>query len=233
MSRHLGVVEARLGTKGRGHPLARRLGGHPLLAWIVRRVSESPRLDEVVVMPSLADEADLLAELVPPGVSVVHGPGDLLCRYARLVERSGVDAVVRVNAAQGLADPVDVDRLVQVAETHPDCDYITYQTTEGRPAVLAAVGLLAEWCSARALRAADREAQTPELRNQVTGFLLSHPDRFALRLVALPTGVAARDGHRAAAGDEAWERVQALFEAQGPDAWNWQEITRLAAGNAA
>src|SRR5207247_2361286 len=96
------------------------------------------------------------------------------------------ESVVRVCADNPFIEPVFIDRLVATAHEHPECDYVGYCSSDGRPAILSSVGMFAEWCTAEALRRAAREARSPMDREHVTRYLYTHPEAFSLRFVPVP-----------------------------------------------
>ena len=77
---------------------------------------------------------------------------DCLAGFVATVDAFDARAIVHVAADSPFIDPVLVDRLVSTADAHPDCDYISYCFADGRPAILAQWGVVAEWCSAASLR---------------------------------------------------------------------------------
>jgi len=243
MSSTLGIVEARCeGLKGK---VARRLGGKPLLDWIVRQVTESQQLDDVVVVAanhvqsSLACDTPLdhddhappiesIDHLVPGNVALFHAASDdVLSTYRSILEDRPADAVVRICADTPFVDPALIDRLVCAAADHAGSDYISYALSNGRPAIFSPVGIFAEWCRAEAVRIADDEAIGRLDRCQPTRFVYSRPDRFAIRLLPAPEGLDRRDLRLTIDSEEDWDHTQAMFDALGPDRMNWHEVAEL------
>jgi spore coat polysaccharide biosynthesis protein SpsF len=207
---------------------ARRLGGKPLLEWVVRRLTDCQRLDRVIVLVGRGPEEQFVSELVPADVPIFAGDAqDLLARYEAALEEYPAEAVVRIGANSPFVDPVLVDRLVNTADEHPECDYIGYRRADGRPTLHSAVGIFAEWCRAEALRRAAREATSLADRQQPTRYLFSHPEKFAVRLIPAPPGLDRDDVRLAVESEEDWEHAQTIYEALGPDALDWQRIAGL------
>jgi spore coat polysaccharide biosynthesis protein SpsF len=224
----LGVVQARLGSDPFKGLLTRRLGGKSLLEWVVRRVTDCQRLDQVVVVTGDAPGDELLSESVPPDVPVLMASGsDNLDRVVSALEHYPADLLVRIPADAPFTDPVLIDRLVNTAAEHPACDYIGYSSGDGRPAILSTVGMFAECCRADALRKAAREAADPLDRRLVTRYLYSHPEKFTIRLVPAPVGLDRDDVRLTVNTEEDWEHAQIIFEALGPEALDWQRIAGL------
>jgi spore coat polysaccharide biosynthesis protein SpsF len=224
----LGVVEVRAERDSRRLTACRRLGGKSLLEWVVGRMTESQRLDQVVVLAPQCSAAAELAELVPPNVPfVVSHCGDTLGRYVDLLEQHPTEAVVRVVAEHPFVDPVLTDRLVNTADRHSDADYVGYCSRTGQPVVRSALGVIGEWISAAALRRANRTASDRNHREHVTSFICSHPENFQLRLVPIPRELDREDLRLTIGGEEDWERTQTIFEALGPEHLDYQRVAKL------
>jgi spore coat polysaccharide biosynthesis protein SpsF len=227
----LGIVQPQLGTETSKGRVARRFGGKSLLEWVVRRATDCQRLDRVVVLVPSGPEAQFVAELVPPDVPVVVGnTKDRLAGHVAALASYPARGVVRICAEAPFVDPVLIDRLVTTASEHPECDYIGYCRRDGFPTILSSVGMFAEWCRADALRRASDEITLQSDREQVTSYLYSHPEKFAVRLISAPPGLDRDDVRLAIDSEEDWDHAQTIFEALGPESLDWQHIARLLEG---
>jgi spore coat polysaccharide biosynthesis protein SpsF len=228
MLRTLGVIQACFPSQRFRYLAGRRLGGHSLLGWIVRRATDSTRLDGVIVLGSNAPEHRFSAELVPPDVPVFLAEGaDPLARFARALEQYPAEAVVRIMGDNPFIDPELVDRLVTAAESDPTCDYASYCSRDGRPAILSPVGIYAEWFRTKALRRADRAATALGDREHVTRYLYTHPEKFKLRLIPAPPAIDRDDVRLRVDGEEDWDHALTIYDALGPEAMEWQRIADL------
>jgi spore coat polysaccharide biosynthesis protein SpsF (cytidylyltransferase family) len=226
MRKALGIIEVRSAAGQMEAKLARKLGGKPLLELVVRRVSDCQRLSGAVVLLADLHEVERVRRLVPPDVEVfAPAARDPLGRFIATLDRFGADSMVRICAEHPFVDPVLIDRLVNTADAHPHCDYISYALSDGRPAILSQVGMLAEWCSAQALRTAHRDARSHAAREHVTEYLYAHPERFQVRLIPLPAELDRDDLRLKINREEDWEHAQAIYEAIGHDESDWQRIT--------
>ena len=206
----------------------RRLGGQSLLEWVVRRVTDSIRLDGVIVVAGDAAEHLWLSKLVPLDVPVVLSDRpDAMIRLLRALEEYRAEAVVCVQGDDPFIDPALIDRLITSAETAPECDYASYCLRDGRPAIMSPVGVCAEWFRVRALRRAVRGGQAPADRQQVTRYFCSHPENFNLRLIPAPEGIDRENVRLTIASDEDWDHALAIYDALGPEALDWQRIAEL------
>lgn len=224
----LGVVQVRASLSDASLKVSRKLGGKSLLEWVVRRVTDCLRLDGVVVVSASHDEQEQIAQLAPPDVPVFRGQAkDPLARLVAAIDEREARHVVRVCTDNPFVDPVLIDRLVTTADAHPDCDYISYCSADGRPAILKHLGVLAEWCSASALRRANREARQTRDRENATSFLYAHPEHFNVRLIPLPAELDRDDLRLRVDHEEDWEHMQVICEALGHDEWDWQRVAEL------
>ena len=206
----------------------RRFGGHSLLEWVVRRVTESMRLSGVIVVSCESLDHRSLCSLVPSDVPVfMAAGGDTLTRMTRALESYQAEAVVRVLGDNLFIDPALIDRLVRGAESQEDCDYASYGSRDGRPAVLSPVGVYAEWFRVRALRRADRSAKDPAERNDVAGHILAHPEKFRVHLIPAPEEIDRDDVRLTLASEDDWDNAMAIFDALGTEALDWQRIARF------
>lgn len=228
MLKTLGIVDACFGSCGARANAARKMGGKPVLEWVVRRATDCQQLGGVIVVTSALPENRFLTDLVPLDVPVFTGPReDALSCFAAALEDYPAEAAVRICARSPFIDPVLIDRLVSAAEAEPECDYVGYQSRDGRPAILSPVGVYAEWFRTSALRRAARRAKSAADRQQVTRHLYRHPEKFGVRLIPAPEPIDREDVRLTVDIEEDWEHALTIFEALGPDGLEWQRIANL------
>ena len=228
MLKTLGIVQACFASRRFRCVAGRKLGGQSLLERVVRRVTDSTRLDGVIVVACDRQEHRFIAELVPADVPVfAANDDDALHRFARALEEFPAEAVVRVRGDNPFVDPALIDRLVTAAEAHPHCDYVSYSLRDGRPAILSPVGVYAEWFRTGALRAAVRSARHSADREHVTRYIYSHPEKFHLRLIPAPPEIDREDIRLTVDREEDWDHALTIYDALGPEALDWQRIADL------
>lgn len=229
MAGTLGIVE--VGTTRHGAAVSelasRRLGGKPLVEWVVRRVTDSLLLDRVIVVTDATIEATVRS-LTPRDIAVfVSDQADMLGHFSAAARVFNADQVVRVGLENPFVDPALIDRVVSTANTYPGCDYIGYYSHTGQPVTQSRLGVFAEWARADAIYKADVLATCHDDRHHVTRFLYSHPELFQLRLLPVPARLDRSDFRLSIRGAEDWENVQMIVDALGPDHLAWQEIAGL------
>jgi spore coat polysaccharide biosynthesis protein SpsF len=224
----LGIVEACFASPRARIKAARKLGTKSVLEWIIRRTTDCEQLDGVIVVTSDALENQIVKELTPLDVPVfVSRRPDTLGSLAAALEEYDCHSVVRMSAERPFVDPTLVDHLICSARANPDCDYVSYASRNGRPAVLSPIGIFAEWFRTDSLRLAARKAKAPAERENPTRFVCSHPERFRIRLLPAPAEIDREDVRLTVDIDEDWENALAIFEALGPEELDWQRIAHL------
>jgi spore coat polysaccharide biosynthesis protein SpsF len=227
MLKNLGIVQACFGRPRFQANAARRVNGRPLLEWVIRRATESLRLDGVIVLACGSCKCDL-ARLVPSDVPVFMAEGeDAMARFARALEAYPAEAVVRIQGDNLFVDPESIDRLVTTAEATPDCDYAGYRTRVARPADFGAASLYPEWFRVSALRRANRLAMTPVDREAVTRALYANPEKFNVCLLPAPAEIDRDDVRLTVDIEEDWDHAITIIEAIGVDSLDWRRIAKL------
>jgi spore coat polysaccharide biosynthesis protein SpsF len=227
MLKNLGIVQASFHLPHFRANAMRKLGGRSLLEWVVRRVTDSIRLDGVIVVCE-PDDCRAVSRLVPSDVPVVCGEGqDPLDRFTKVLEQYHTEGVVRVLGDNFFIDPGLIDRLVTTADSQPDCDYVGYCSRDGRPAILSPVNVYAEWFRSSALRRANRLARDSVDREDITRSLYTQPDKFNVRLTPAPTEIDREDVRLIVDIEEDWDHALAIYEALGPELLDWQRIANL------
>jgi spore coat polysaccharide biosynthesis protein SpsF (cytidylyltransferase family) len=230
MLKTLGIVQACFHDATTRAKALRRLRGKTVLERVVRRVTDSLRLGGVIVVTDDDPSNRLVAELVPLDVPVYVGrQADNLGRVAGALEAYRTEAAVLVRCDSPFIDPGLIDRLVTVAEADTECDYASYRSRSGLPAIHSPVGVYAEWFRVAALRRAARLATDPADRRAVTSFLSSRPETFRTRLIPAPEKIDQDDVRLAVDIEEDWEHALAIFDALGSDEFDWQRIADLLA----
>jgi spore coat polysaccharide biosynthesis protein SpsF len=228
MLKNLGVVEACIHLPRFREKASRRIDGRTLMEWVIRRVTDSMRLDGVIVAACTEAHRELLVHLTPSDVPVFVGQGDdALALYRKLLERYPAEGVVRVKGDNLYVDPLLIDRLVTAAESTPGCDYLGHRLRDGRPAVHSPANVFAEWFRAGAIREADRLARDPAEREHVGGYICSHPEKFRLGHIPAPAEIDRDDLRLRIDLEEDWDHALTICEALGTERLDWRRIVRL------
>lgn len=231
----LGIIVARWSDSATRQKLSRRLAGHTLLEWVVRRATDAARLDTIIVMTDTAPAGEL-REFVPRDVPrdvpldvplEAADSRDWLGRFSDAAAAYRADGVVSLDACNPFLDPALVDRLVTEAELALDCDCLRYRSPGGgtRPAPVAAP--IAEWFRATALARAAGVASRSRDRQHPGRYLSQHAEWCLTRLLPLPDGLDQHDVRLTLDVEEDWEHAEQIFDALGHDTLEWQRLVGL------
>ena len=132
----VGIIQARMGSTRFPGKMKARLGGIPLIEWVIRRTKQSALLDKIVLATSRATENDYLEEVALKwGVDVFRGDeNNILSRFISVVAKTNADIVVRICGDNPFICAPEIDRVVQLyldqrpdyAFNHIPCLYNNY-----------------------------------------------------------------------------------------------------------
>ncbi len=158
------------------------LGASTVLEHVIRRVSASALVSDVVVATTTGDRDDpIVYEAERCGAKMYRGSEiDVLERYCGAAERFEADVIVRVTSDCPLLDSKILTKMLGVflvaRERGQQIDYLSNTLVRTFPR-----GLDVEIFGKDALQAACREAVNPHEREHVTPFIYQHPERLAIR----------------------------------------------------
>jgi spore coat polysaccharide biosynthesis protein SpsF len=158
------------------------VGGEPMLALLLRRLSSARRIGEIVVATSTDAVDDPVAVLAGElGVGVARGSRqDVLGRFLLVIgERAG--PVVRITGDCPLIDASLLDATIDRFLETPGCVYASNFEPRTFPD-----GLDVEVVDAEALRTVGREELPPADREHVTSAIRADPVRFPAAALCQP-----------------------------------------------
>jgi spore coat polysaccharide biosynthesis protein SpsF len=85
----------------------------------------------------------------------------------------------------------------------------------------------AEWFRSTALWKAARNAKAPADRQHVTRYIYTHPQKFHLSFLPAPAAIDRDDVRLRVDIEEDWDHALAIYEALGPEQFDWQRIADL------
>ena len=115
--RVLAVIQARLGSTRLPNKVLADLNGVPALEFLLRRISRSIRISQIVLaIPESPENLPLKEFAEEQGISVVVGnEQDVLSRFKTALESFPADLVVRITGDCPFIDPVIVDEVIRLA----------------------------------------------------------------------------------------------------------------------
>ena len=197
------------------------------LAQVVRRATESVRLERVVVLFPNNDRLDDFAASIPNDVEIYTSLApDALSKLADVVDRFEADSMLRVRADALYVDPIMIDQLVEVGHASRATDYVTFCNSDGQPAICPEMGVLAEWCTTRAVVDADARCVATDDRRLGTHYIFSNPQDYNLRMIPLPPELDRQDLGLFCRHLTQFEDLEDLADAFGWDTIDWREMVR-------
>ncbi len=212
------IIQARCGSTRLPRKILMDLGGEPMLARVVTRLSRAVSLDVVVVATTTDagnDEVEALCRR--RNWACYRGSeNDVLDRYYQAAQVYEAQAVVRVTGDCPMIDPGVVDLVV--GRLHADLPAVDYVSNIA-PTRTYPRGLDTEALTFAALQRAWREAKQPACREHVTPYIHQHPELFAMRCVTHDRDFS---GFRWTVDTaEDMELVRTVYEHFGHDGFSW------------
>ncbi len=161
------VVQARMGSSRLPGKVMMDLHGSTVIEVLLKRLSRSKLIDEIIVATSIESNNKVLIEHIETlGYRVCVGSeSDVLRRYVEAAEGAKADIVIRVTGDCPLIDPDLVDEFIEKF-LNSDVDYLSDEDPPTFPD-----GLDTEVFSIEALQQADRDAVSDFEREHVTPYL--------------------------------------------------------------
>lgn len=221
--RTVAIVQARMGSTRLPGKCLIDIGGQPMLARVVDRVSRAERIDAFVVATTTNAADDLLVRLCRDrGWEWFRGSeSDLLDRYLGAATEHDAQIIVRITSDCPLVDPGVIDLVVdRLVEAGP-ADYAS--NTLGRRTYPR--GLDVEAFTREALLRAWEEDDEPGWREHVTPYVYRHPEVFRLVPIALERDLS---GHRWTVDTaEDLKLVRRLYAHLPTDGFDWTDVLAL------
>jgi spore coat polysaccharide biosynthesis protein SpsF (cytidylyltransferase family) len=174
MPRTIAIIQARMSSSRLPGKVLMPLLDRPMIVFMLERVRQARRLDEVIVATSDDPSDDALAATVTAAGFGCHRGSltDVLDRYHGAALSRGADRVVRLTGDCPLMDADIVDRALELLETS-GADYVSNVEPPTFPD-----GLDCEAFHFAGLQRACDEARLPMEREHVTPYLRERKDLF-------------------------------------------------------
>ena len=161
------IVQARMGSTRLPGKVLRKIVGRTVIELLLRRLSRSKVLTEIVVATSIEKENDpLFAEVLKCGYRCFRGPEkDVLGRFAQVASATEADTIVRITGDCPIVDAKLVDNVISLF-LEGKADYVSNTYPASFPD-----GLDVEVFTKEALDTASRCATTDFDREHVTPYI--------------------------------------------------------------
>ncbi len=176
--RVVAIVQARMGSTRLPGKVLKEVLGKPLLGYLIDRVNNSRKIDDLVIATSVRESDDVIAAYCASHhVKCYRGSeDDVLSRYIEAAILNNADYIVRICSDSPLIDPAMLDEMVdEFLLNVPLYDYLSNTINQTYP-----LGMNAEIFSFGALQEAHLKGTLPCEREHVTPYIYGHPDRFKI-----------------------------------------------------
>src|SRR5436853_2653942 len=112
--RTVAIIQARMGSSRLPGKVMMKIGGRPLLVYLVERISKARTLDSIVVATTTNPRDNvIIEECERRGIPNFRGSEeDVLSRYVSAARACEADIIVRVTADNPFTDPNSINRVV-------------------------------------------------------------------------------------------------------------------------
>jgi len=119
------IIQARMGSIRLPKKVMSKINGMPMIEILLKRLSLSKELDQIIVATSKNDNnKPLIKHVNDLGYECYQGSeSNVLSRYAHAAKASNADIIVRITGDCPLIDPQLVDELI-IKFKNNDCDYL-------------------------------------------------------------------------------------------------------------
>jgi len=220
------VVQARMGSTRLPGKVLRDIGGRPLLAHVMDRLSKLLHSAQVVVATSTLSGDDVIEGWCATyGATCFRGSeADVLDRYWQCTRQFGFDQVVRLTADNPFTDVEELDRLLDL---HVSGEY-DYSHSFGQ----MPVGVGGEVFTRDALHRSYENGLRPNHREHVNEFIEENLAAFRIGRLLVPTNKWAPDLRMTVDTEADWLRACKLVAACGGRELNTEEAIRLCSPSA-
>ena len=161
------IVQARMSSTRLPGKVLKEVQGKPLIEILLHRLSQSKKIDKVVLATSNNKENNILAKTVQKlGFDVFRGSeDDVLNRYFQAASKYSPKIIVRITGDCPIIDPVMIDKVISLYQKEHS-DYASNTNPPTYPD-----GLDVEVFSFDSLKEANKKAKTDYEREHVTPFI--------------------------------------------------------------
>ncbi|MBF0479371.1 MAG: NTP transferase domain-containing protein [Candidatus Omnitrophica bacterium] len=175
----IAIIQARMGASRLPNKMLLSLRGTPLIDWVIGRVSQAAKIDQVVVaIPDTADNQVLADHVRKQGGTVFLGSeNDVVDRFAQAAQKVNATHIVRVCADNPFIAWECIDDLIDFYMYNP-CDYVYNHIPRNNK---FPDGLGAEMVARSVLERINSEAKMPAQREHVFNYIWDNPDKFSIK----------------------------------------------------
>lgn len=155
------------------------IAGKPMLEWVIKRVSEAPEIQDIILATTRDEYDDELVDWATNivGLECFRGSTmDVLDRYYHCADFYKAELIVRVTADDPLKDPKIISKGIKYFDVVKNLDYCSNTIIPSYPE-----GLDIEVFTFAALEHAWKMSKLLSEREHVTPFIWKNPKRFNIK----------------------------------------------------
>ena len=183
MKRVVCIIQARMGSSRLPGKVLKDICGQPMLAWVVERVAQSKRIDQVVVATTTDESDDPIVEFCQKrSFACFRGDVfDVLDRYYQAALHYRAEIIVRVTGDCPLIDPQLIERVLDEFQTGK-LDFAANRLPPPYKRTYP-IGMDVEIASMHALSEAWQNASEQHQREHVMPYLYAGPKAYRISVV--------------------------------------------------
>lgn len=216
------IVQARMGSSRFPEKVMQRICGVPMIELLLKRLSVSKKIDQIILATSTADNnIPLINHVKNLNYEVFTGSeNDVLHRFLHTAEQAKADIIIRITGDCPLVDSNLVDLLLDQFLSSTECDYLSNVSPPTFPD-----GLDVEIFTFAALKKSQEEADDAFSKEHVTPYIKSS-GKFQLKNFEYEQDLSDRRW----TVDEPLDLkvIESIFEYYHPNIFfGWQEVVTL------
>jgi spore coat polysaccharide biosynthesis protein SpsF len=178
----MAFLQARMGSRRLPGKVLMPIQGQTILERAIRRLRESPAVDDVAVLTTTYSQDDaIVKETHRLGARVYRGSqNDVLERFQQAAEIFRPGIIIRATADNPLIDIGSLGRMVEALRSR-NLDWCVEQNLP--------YGAATEALTASALETTHSRAREPRHREHVTLYIKEHPEEFRIALLDPPAAL--------------------------------------------
>ncbi|WP_261341061.1 glycosyltransferase family protein [Candidatus Scalindua japonica] len=221
------VVQARMGsTRLPKKVLMEVVEGYSILGYLLKRLSSGKQADKIIVATTTNNKDDELEEWVKDsGYHYFRGSeADCLDRFYQVIERYGIDIVVRITSDCPLIIPEVVDEMIKYyLNNSTKIDYLSNRQFTNFPE-----GMDVEIFSREILEDAARNAAKQKEREHINYFFLDRPSQYRIRYYNHNLGVDYSRFKLSVDTHQELEQIRSFFKEKGlPFQFTFKELINV------
>ncbi|GAX62911.1 spore coat polysaccharide biosynthesis protein F [Candidatus Scalindua japonica] len=200
--------------------------GYSILGYLLKRLSSGKQADKIIVATTTNNKDDELEEWVKDsGYHYFRGSeADCLDRFYQVIERYGIDIVVRITSDCPLIIPEVVDEMIKYyLNNSTKIDYLSNRQFTNFPE-----GMDVEIFSREILEDAARNAAKQKEREHINYFFLDRPSQYRIRYYNHNLGVDYSRFKLSVDTHQELEQIRSFFKEKGlPFQFTFKELINV------